>query len=122
MLLWFIALAAFIYNLSYLHVHDEMRFIILTMLMVTGATGVSLTNDLFNMYVFLEIASISAYALVNAYRTAETAEASMKYLILGSVATSFVLFALILIYQGTRSLNMWIFPLRLVPCLRVHFG
>jgi len=38
MLLWFIALAAFIYNLSYLHVHDEMRFIILTMLMVTGAT------------------------------------------------------------------------------------
>ena len=107
MLLWFIALAAFIYNLSYLHVHDEMRFIILTMLMVTGATGVSLTNDLFNMYVFLEIASISAYALVNAYRTAETAEASMKYLILGSVATSFVLFALILIYQGTRSLNMW---------------
>jgi len=78
----FIALAAFIYNLSYLHVHDEMRFIILTMLMVTGATGVSLTNDLFNMYVFLEIASISAYALVNAYRTAETAEASMKYLIL----------------------------------------
>jgi len=107
MLLWFVALAALFYNLSYLHVHDEMRFVILTILMVTGATGVSLTNDLFNMYVFLEIASISAYALVNAYRTAETAEASMKYLILGSVATSFVLFALILIYQGTHSLNMW---------------
>jgi len=103
-------------------VHDEMRFIILTMLMVTGATGVSLTNDLFNMYVFLEIASISAYALINAYRTAETAEASMKYLILGSVATSFVLFALILIYQGTRSLNMWDISFKIGSMPRVHFG
>ncbi|NPV88809.1 membrane bound hydrogenase subunit MbxH [Coprothermobacteraceae bacterium] len=106
-LIWVIALAAFVYNLSYLKVHDEMRFVILTILMATGATGVSLTNDLFNMYVFLEIASISAYALVNAYRTPETAEASAKYLILGSLATAFVLFALILIYQATRSLNMW---------------
>jgi multicomponent Na+:H+ antiporter subunit D len=107
LLLWFITLCGLVYNLSYLHVHDELRFVILTLLMATGATGVSLTNDLFNMYVFLEIASISAYALVNAYRTPETSEASIKYLILGSLATSFVLFALILLYQGTRSLNMW---------------
>ncbi|WP_018963219.1 proton-conducting transporter membrane subunit [Coprothermobacter platensis] len=107
LLLWFITLASLIYNFSYLHVHDELRFVVLTILMATGATGVSLTNDLFNMYVFLEIASISAYALVNAYRTPETSEASIKYLILGSLATSFVLFALILLYQGTRSLNMW---------------
>jgi len=46
--------------------------------------GVVITGDLFNLYVFLEIASIASYALVGFGCEEEELEASFKYLILGA--------------------------------------
>jgi multicomponent Na+:H+ antiporter subunit D len=60
-----VSLAAAIYSLS--HIASETgqtRFYTLLLLMVTGGFGMMFTGDLFNLFVFLEIASISGAALI----------------------------------------------------------
>jgi multicomponent Na+:H+ antiporter subunit D len=68
--------------------------------------GVVLTGDLFNLYVFLEIATIASYALVAFGCESEELEASFKYAILGSVASVMILFAIIMLYGLTGTLNL----------------
>ncbi|MCK4526627.1 NADH/ubiquinone/plastoquinone (complex I), partial [candidate division WOR-3 bacterium] len=72
------------YSYSYIvQYEDYLRFFSLFMFMIAGMNGVALSGDLFNLYVFLEIASIASYALVGYGVGAEELEASFKYLILG---------------------------------------
>jgi multicomponent Na+:H+ antiporter subunit D len=74
--------------------------------MVAGMNGVTLTGDLFNLFVFLEIASVASYALVAFGGEHEELEASFKYLVLASIGSTFILFAIALVYAGTGQLNM----------------
>ena len=85
---------------------DKPKYYGLLMLMIAGMNGVVLTGDLFNMYVFLEIAAIASYALVAFGTEHEELEASFKYLVLGSVASSFILFGIALMYSATGTLNL----------------
>ncbi|MFH1046219.1 MAG: proton-conducting transporter membrane subunit [Candidatus Omnitrophota bacterium] len=82
------------------------KFYTLFMLMVAGMNGIIVTGDLFNLFVFLEIASIASYALVAFGTGAEELEASFKYTVMGSVASSFILLGIALLYSYTSSLNM----------------
>jgi multicomponent Na+:H+ antiporter subunit D len=68
--------------------------------------GVVLSGDIFNLFVFLEIASIASYALVGFGCEHEELEAAFKYMVLGSVGSVFILFAIALIYGNTGALNM----------------
>jgi multicomponent Na+:H+ antiporter subunit D len=68
--------------------------------------GVVLTGDFFNMFVFIEIAAIASYALVAFGCEGEELEASFKYMVLGSVASTFILFSVIILYSVTGTLNM----------------
>ncbi|GAJ08975.1 unnamed protein product, partial [marine sediment metagenome] len=58
------------------HYTGQWKFYTLFMLITAGMMGVSITGDLFNMFVFLEIAAISSYALVAFGVDAEELEAS----------------------------------------------
>ena len=82
------------------------RPFVLLLLLVTGCDGMVLTGDLFNLYVFLEIAGVSAYALSALHRDRPGLEAGLKYVIIGSVAAVFFLFAVVLIYLQTGQLNI----------------
>ncbi|MCE5203766.1 MAG: monovalent cation/H+ antiporter subunit D family protein [Coriobacteriales bacterium] len=78
----------------------------LLMLNLTGMIGFTVTGDLFNTYVFMEILSLSGYALV-AVSGEKTAEmAAFKYLVLGAVSSLFVLLSIGMLYALTGSLNM----------------
>jgi NADH:ubiquinone oxidoreductase subunit 2 (subunit N) len=66
----------------------------LFLLMVSGMNGLVLTTDLFNMYVFLEVAAVSSYALVVFGQKQDGIEAAFKYLMLSAVATTGILIAL----------------------------
>ncbi len=79
---------------------------ILQMMMIAGSIGVIITGDLFNMFVFIEIVGITAYSLTAFYRDRNGAEAGFKYLLLGSLASVFLLLAILLIYTQTGTLNM----------------
>jgi len=102
-----ISFMATLYSIQYMDKFtSKARFYSLFLLMVTGMIGVSLTGDLFNLYVFLEIASIASYALVAFGCQHEELEASFKYLVLGSVGSSLILFAIAIMYSLTGTLNM----------------
>ena len=96
-----------VYSVSYMKQYTAgVKYYCLLMLMIAGMNGVVASGDLFNMYVFLEIAAISSYALVAFGIEHEELEASFKYLVLGSVASSFILFGIALMYSITGTLNL----------------
>ncbi|WP_218934081.1 monovalent cation/H+ antiporter subunit D family protein [Rubripirellula lacrimiformis] len=76
------------------------------MLCMTGLLGMCVTGDLFNVFVFLEISSLSSYALISLGRTRRAPLAALQYLILGSVGATFILIGIGLLYQMTGTLNM----------------
>jgi multicomponent Na+:H+ antiporter subunit D len=96
-----------IYSIDYMERYTEkFRFYTLFMLMLAGMNGIIITGDLFNLFVFLEIASIASYALVAFGTEQEELEASFKYAVMGSVASSFVLLGIAILYSYTSTLNM----------------
>ena len=76
------------------------------LLLVGGLTGLVLTGDLFNMFVFLEIVGISTYALIAADRSGASAYASLKYLVVGTVGASLYLLGVGYAFLATGTLNM----------------
>ncbi len=102
-----IASAAMLFSTKYMEQYTaKSKYLSLFMLMVAGMIGVVLSGDIFNLFVFLEIASLASYALVGFGCEHEELEASFKYMVLGSVASAFVLFGIALTYGNTGSLNM----------------
>ena len=102
-----IAFLAAFYSISYIRRYTAgNNYYALLCLMVAGMNGVVLTGDLFNLYVFLEIASIASYALVAFGVEKEELEASFKYQVLGGLASLFILMGIGLLYWTTGSLNM----------------
>jgi multicomponent Na+:H+ antiporter subunit D len=76
------------------------------LLLVGGLAGVTLTGDVFNMYVFLEITGLAAYALVASGDSARSAVAGLKYLIVGTIGASLFLLGVGYAYVATGTLNM----------------
>ncbi len=76
------------------------------MLCLTGLLGMCATGDLFNVFVFLEISSLSSYALISLGKSRRAPLAALQYLILGSVGATFILIGIGLLYQMTGTLNM----------------
>lgn len=96
-----------VYSINYMERYtDKFRFYTLFMLLLAGMNGIIITGDLFNLFVFLEIASIASYALVAFGTEAEELEASFKYAVMVSVASSFVLLGIAMLYSFTSTLNM----------------
>jgi multicomponent Na+:H+ antiporter subunit D len=77
----------------------------LFLLNVTGLLGITLTGDLFNLYVLLEIASFSAYALI-AIGEEGALIASFRYVVMGTIGACLYLLGVGFIYSMTGSLNM----------------
>jgi len=78
----------------------------LMLLLLAGLSGMVATGDLFNLYVFLEIASLAAYALIATGEDRTAPLAAFRYLILGSIAGGFYLLGVGFVYFATGSLNM----------------
>jgi multicomponent Na+:H+ antiporter subunit D len=81
-------------------------FYVLFQLLVTGLVGMTITGDIFNLYVFLEISSIAAYTLISASRKPHSYVASFNYLVLGSISAGFILLGIGNLYVATGTLNM----------------
>ncbi len=80
-------------------------FYVVFQLLVTGLCGITVTGDVFNLYVFLEIASLAAYALIAA-AGGRSLKASYNYVIMGSIGACFYLLGAGFLYSVTGSLNM----------------
>ena len=78
------------------------------LLCLTGLLGVLITGDIFNVFVFLEISSLSTYVLVaqGAKRDKRALKAAFNYLIMGTVGATFFVIGVGFLYMATGSLNM----------------
>ncbi len=81
-------------------------FCTLYLLCLTGLLGMVATGDFFNLFVFLEISSLSSYALISMARQRQAILASFQYLVMGTIGATFLLIGIGLCYQMTGSLNM----------------
>lgn len=105
-----IAIVAFgvgLFSIRFLdHYTGRVKFYTLFLLVTAGMMGIAITGDIFNLFVFLEIASISSYALVAFTTEKGGLEASFKYMVMGEIASLSILFAIALLYSRTSTLNM----------------
>ncbi|MFU8889463.1 MAG: complex I subunit 5 family protein [Trueperaceae bacterium] len=94
---------------------DERRppFYALLLLNAGGMIGFCVTGDLFNLFVFTEVVSLSSYALVAVGGRGLAAFAALKYLFIGAVSSLLMLFATAQLFVLTGSLNMAEVSLRL---------
>lgn len=77
------------------------------LLLLTGAMhGMVMTGDLFNLFVFVEISSLAAIAIIAVKGTSESIEASFRYLVLSALGSGGVLFSIALIFMISGHLNM----------------
>jgi multicomponent Na+:H+ antiporter subunit D len=81
-------------------------FFIIFLLLTAGLQGLIVTGDIFNVYVFLEISSLAAYALIAVGSNRNALMASLNYLIIGTVSASFILLGIGYLYMVTGTLNM----------------
>jgi len=78
------------------------------LLAICGLIGITVTGDTFNIYVLLEISSLTVYTLValGGDRDRRALTASLKYLILGSIGATFILLGIGYLLMLTGTLNM----------------
>lgn len=76
------------------------------LLVFAGLIGISITGDAFNVFVFLEISSLSTYAIISMGRDRRALHASYQYLIMGTIGATFILIGIAFMYVMTGTLNM----------------
>lgn len=76
------------------------------LLCLAGSLGIVATADAFNVFVFLEIASLSSYILISLGKGRRALIASYRYLIMGTIGATFILISIGLLYMSTGTLNM----------------
>lgn len=102
-----VAFLVTIYSINYMEKFTaKWKFYTLFLLMLAGMNGVVVTGDMFNLYVFLEIAAVASYALVAFGTEHEELEASFKYMVMGTLASCFILLGIVFLYSYTSTLNM----------------
>jgi multicomponent Na+:H+ antiporter subunit D len=89
-------------------VAPEQHYLFYTMfaLCLAGMLGITITGDAFNVFVFLEISSLSTYVLIALGRDRRALVASFQYLIMGTIGATFIVIGIGLLYLMTGTLNL----------------
>ena len=86
--------------------HQISLFYSAFLLCFAGLLGITQTGDIFNLFVFLEISSLSTYALISLGQKRQALTAAYQYLIMGTLGATFFLIGVGLVYSQTGTLNM----------------
>ncbi len=112
LVLFFVFLSLLITLYSFKSVQKEIKdhqisaYYVLVMLMLFSVMGMLYTNDLFNLYVFMEILSITSTAIISIQHRKENFLASFRYLMLSSIGSITILLGLAFLYMVSGQLNM----------------
>lgn len=96
--------AVALYSIDYFK--KDVKPLVLLLLVHAGLLGAFISRDLFNFYIFMEIASVSAFALVGFSGRKDALKAAYKYLMLSLLASYFFVFSIGIIYLKTGYLNL----------------
>ena len=90
-------------------------FYTMYLLCLTGLLGITITGDAFNIFVFLEISSLSTYVLIAMGKDRRALLAAYQYLIVGTIGATFYVIGVGLLYLVTGTLNLVDIAARLGP-------
>ena len=92
----------------YFEIAEDRIYLFYTMFLLAfaGLLGITITGDAFNLFVFLEISSLSSYVLISLGSSRNALTAAYRYLILGTVGATFYVIGVGLLYQMTGTLNI----------------
>ena len=76
------------------------------LLCLAGLSGILVTGDAFNLFVFLEISSLATYTLVSLASDRRCLTAAFRYLVMGTIGATFILIGVGMLYMKTGTLNM----------------
>ena len=97
--------STFVFSWRYFDEIGQM-YQVLILVLLAGICGLCMAGDLFNLFVFLEIASVSAYALT-AYKVEESAlVGALNFALTNTIGGVFVLIGIALVYSRTGALDM----------------
>jgi multicomponent Na+:H+ antiporter subunit D len=101
-----LACAALAYSIRYFEDAGHL-FQVLILVFLAGMTGFSVTGDLFNLFVFFELMTVSGYALCG-YRVERPSvmQGTLNFAVLNSIGAFFVLMGITLLYARTGALNL----------------
>ncbi|MGM0519554.1 MAG: complex I subunit 5 family protein [Campylobacterota bacterium] len=102
----FILFMAVLYAYFYLQKQKELLFFSLIGFLSSGIAITFLSNDIFNIYVGLELLSLSAVSLSALGASKESIHAAIKYLFASLLASGFYLLAVVLIYSNYSTLSI----------------
>lgn len=86
--------------------HKQPVFYTAYLLCMAGLLGITITGDVFNVYVFLEISALATYTLISLSSQRRALTATFQYLIMGTLGATFILIGIGLMYVMTGTLNM----------------
>ena len=93
-----------------LHSHDRCMtypaFVPLFLLMEVGLVGAMLTGDLFTLFVFMELMVLASVSLTAISDDQFGLEAALKYILISSMGTLFLLLGIAAMYAALGTLNM----------------
>jgi NADH-quinone oxidoreductase subunit N len=106
----FIGTAALVILMSQDYVGKFPRFqgeyYALVLIATVGMMFMAATADLISIYVALELASITLYVLTGFLKDGKSGEASLKYLLLGAIASATLLYGMALVFGVTGSTRL----------------
>lgn len=105
-LLNLMALPSLWYFISSRQQQWEGRHLALFFTLLLGLNGLIMTRDLFNLFVFMELSSISLFGLLASGSDKSVFEGGFKYMIAGGIASVLYLIGVAFLYQKTGSLNL----------------
>jgi multicomponent Na+:H+ antiporter subunit D len=85
---------------------QQYLFYTMFLLCLAGLLGIAMTGDAFNVFVFLEISSLSTYVMIALGRDRRALVASYQYLIMGTIGATFFVIAIGMLYLMTGTLNI----------------
>lgn len=102
----FLVLAAFCFSIRFFEVAGAL-FHALILIFLAATTGFVMSGDIFNMFVFFELMSVTAYALT-AYRVEHTGplEGAVNFAVTNSIGGVLILIGVSLLYGRTGALNL----------------
>ena len=76
------------------------------LLCLCGLLGITITDDAFNAFVFLEVSSLATYTLIALGRDRRALLAAYQYLIIGTIGATLYVIGVGLLYTMTGTLNL----------------
>jgi multicomponent Na+:H+ antiporter subunit D len=100
----FLFAGAFLFGWNYFD-DARARYHILMLVFLAAMTGFCLTGDIFNLFVFFELMSVTAFAVTAYKREASEIEGALNFTVMNTIGSFLILAGIALLYGRTGALN-----------------